>query len=191
MSTTTIISPYDNKFLIVRPSIRLTPIISPVLMEMDKIFQELGVTARVTRGQSTSEDQLAIVVQYAKRYGVDKEFPEVLRCLATDKIGTSNEYVWQRAWSRLLNIGVIINPPYPAVALFDYIRNGGNRKGQRIGYSPHVHGTAFDIGGGTDHDISNELVVVEEAKRRKIPGLKGYLPERKNNCVHIDCIKIL
>jgi hypothetical protein len=130
---------------------------------------------------------------YSKRYAVDKEFPEIKTCGVSDKIdfGTQKIFTWQRAWSRLLNKNVIVNPPLPAKVLFDYFRDGSaeNKKGQEINYSPHYYGKAFDIGGGLDHDITNELLVVERAVNDgKIPGLKGFLKERNNNCVHIDCL---
>lgn len=189
---------YDNKNLIVKPSVRLTPHITPVIALLDAEFKAAGFIAYVTSGQRTSGDQLNTIIQYCVRYGVDKEFPEIMECTAEEK-NSEGLFVWQKAWSRLLNIGVIINPPYPAKVLFDYVRDilvGGvwkktNKKGMIIGHSPHYFGLAFDIGGGTDHDIANELAVVKKAYEKKLPGLKGYLPERKNNCVHCDCLKVV
>jgi hypothetical protein len=182
----------NNKWLIVNVSVRLTDTIIPVIIGMDKYFEEEGVRAHVTSGQRTSQDQLDTIVKYARRYNVDKEFPEILTCGLNDTIdfGEGKKlFTWQRAWSRLLNIDVIINPPRPAKCLFDYFRDGINKKGMTIGYSPHFGGSAFDIGGGIDHDITNELKVVEYAfKDKKIRGLRGYLKERKNNCIHIDCV---
>ena len=183
----------NNKWLIVNVGVRLTDTIMPVIIAMDKYFEEEGIRAHVTSGERTSQDQLDIIRKYSKRYEVDKEFPEILTCGVNDTIdfGEQNgkRFTWQRAWSRLLNIGVIINPPRPAKPLFDYFRNGVNKKGIIINYSPHFFGKAFDIGGGVDHDIANELRVVEIVfKDKKIAGFKGYLPERKNNCVHIDVV---
>ena len=181
----------NNKFLIVKPDVRLTPTIIPVIKALDVFFEKAGLKAYVTSGERTSQDQLDIIRMYSKRFGVDKEFPEIRNCgvLSMITMGTGKVFTWQRAWSRLLNIGVIINPPLPAKALFDYFRDGVNKKGTQIGYSPHYYGHAFDIGGGLDHDITNELHVVEVAFASKmIKGFKGFLPERKNNCVHVDCI---
>lgn len=176
----------DNKWLIVNDDVKMTPIIEPVIIGLDKYFEKHQLKAYVTAGERDSVDQLNTIRKYCKRYKVDLEFPEVLTCKPTDKL-PSGEYVWQKAWSRLLNIGVIINPPFPAIVLFDYFRDGKNKKGKQIGHSPHYYKRALDIGGGTDHDITNEVAVVEEALKDGLPGLVGYLPERKNNCTHLDC----
>jgi hypothetical protein len=177
--------PFETNFLIVKPEVKLTPTIAFVIKGIDKYFEEAGLKAFVTSGERTSVDQLNTIRKYCDRYGVDKEFPEVKTCGVNDKI--DKYYVWQKAWSRLLEKGVIINPPMPASCLFDYIRNGVNKKGQIINHSPHYYGRAFDIGGGLDHDISNELPIVEKAFKERLRGMRGYLPERMNNCLHIDC----
>jgi len=36
------------------------------------------------------------------------------------------------------------------------------------------------------HDKKNELEVIKSAMG-KVKGLKGYLLERKQNCLHVDC----
>ena len=179
-------SAYDNKFLLVgkQSGVRLTPIIEPVIIALDKYFEEANLKASVTSGERTSGDQLRIIRNYAEKYGVSKEFPEILTCGVLDR-DEDKLFKWQKAWSRLLNIDIIVNPPLPAVCLFDYIRNGVNKKGQQIGASPHYYGKAFDIGGGFDHDPTNELEVIKKAMG-KVKGLKGYLLERKQNCLHID-----
>lgn len=179
----------DNKHLIPVGGVKMNDRCEYVIVAMDEYFKQAGIVAYVTRVESTSQDQLNIIRKYCVRYGVDKEFPEIKTCGVMDKIdfGEGKKiFTWQRAWSKLLNIGVIINPPLPAICLFDYIRNGVNKKGTEIGHSPHYYGKAFDIGGGVDHDITNELVVVEKAFKEKLKGMKGYLPERKNNCIHVD-----
>jgi hypothetical protein len=192
MDNTNIMELIDkNKYLIVNVGVRLTPVMIPVILGMEVFFEEEGVIAHITSGERTSQDQLDIIVKYAKRYDVDKEFPEILTCGIYDTIEINDNkrlFTWQRPWSRLLNKNVIINPPRPAICLFDYWRNGINKKGSLIGLSPHFYGMAYDIGGGTDHDITNELKCVKRAFESKtIPGFKGYLPERNNNCIHIDC----
>lgn len=179
----------DNKWLIVNADVKMTPIIEPVIIGLDKYFEKFQVKAFVTAGERDSFDQLRTIRKYCIRYKIDAEYPEILTCKPTDKL-PNGEYVWQRPWSKLLNIGVIINPPYPAICLFDYIRDGKNRKGKQIGHSPHYYKRALDIGGGLDHDITNEQKVVQAAKDDGLPGLVGFLPERKNNCVHVDCVAI-
>lgn len=184
---------YDNRWLTVgkHSGVRLTPIIEPVIIALDPFFEAAGLKAVVTSGERTSGDQLAIIRKYATMYNVEKEFPEILTCGVLDKIdfGPSGKIAtWQRAWSRLLNKGIIVNPPLPAACLFDYVREGVNKKGQVINHSPHYYGKAFDIGGGIDHDPTNELSVIKAAMGH-VKGLKGYLLERKQNCLHIDCIQ--
>lgn len=185
-------SAYDNKFLLVgkNSGVRLTPIIEPVIIALDKYFEAANLTARVTSGERTSGDQLTIIRKYSTTYKVDKEFPEILTCGVMDKIDFQGKKIfsWQQAWSKLLSINIIVNPPLPAACLFDYIRDGVNKKGQIINHSPHYYGKAFDIGGGLDHDPTNELAVIKTAMFDKLKGLKGYLLERKQNCLHVDCI---
>lgn len=183
----------DNKFLKVKPGVALNMTIEPVIVDLDKYFEEAGLVAWVTSGERSSQDQLETIRKYCDRYHVDDEFPEIKVCGVLDKINFGEGkklYTWQRAWSRLLNKGVIINPPLPAEVLFDYIRNGVNKKGTTIGHSPHYYGRAFDIGGGLDHDITNELKIVQLALDEGMKGLKGCLAERMNNCVHCDCVPV-
>lgn len=178
----------SNKFLKVKEGVRLNPKLDEAIAELEKDFAEEGLEAWVTSGERTSEDQLDTIQKYAKRNGVEKEFPEILTCGVNDKIdfGTQKIFTWQRAWSRLLNIGVIVNPPLPAKCLFDYMRDGVNKKGTIIGYSPHYYGKAIDIGGGSDKSPVNEAEVVKKAIARRAPGIKGLLLEPKNNCCHVD-----
>lgn len=185
---------YDNKWLTVgkNSGVRLTSIIEPVIVALDPYFQRANLKASVTSGERTSGDQLAIIRKYSTAFKVDEEFPEILTCGVLDKIdfgGGKKIFTWQRAWSRLLSKGIIVNPPLPAACLFDYIRDGVNKKGQVINYSPHYYGKAFDIGGGLDHDPTNELAVIKTAMGH-VKGLKGYLLERKQNCLHIDCVDV-
>lgn len=163
----------------------MTSIIEPVIVALDKYFKDAKLTAYVTSGERTSGDQLRIIRNYCAQFKVDQEFPEIKTCGVLDKI--DGHFAWQKAWSRLLNKGIIVNPPLKAECLFDYFRDGVNKKGQIINQSPHYYGKAFDIGGGIDHDPTNELEVIKKALADKLPGLKGYLLERKQNCLHVDC----
>jgi hypothetical protein len=181
----------DNKWLIVNPGVKMTPAIEPGVIRLDKFFEEAQLRAHITSGLRDSVDQLNTILKYCKRYKIDTEFPEILTCKFNDKLlKEPSLFAWQRPWSKLLNIGVIINPPLPAACLYDYINaDGVNKKGRIIGHSPHYWGKAADCGGGVDHDITNELVVIEKAlASKKIPGMKGIVKERKNNCVHIDFV---
>lgn len=179
-----------NKWLVVLDSVRLTETIDPVITALEPYFEKAKLKAFVTSGLRTSKDQLRIVQKYLTRQGLDKTYDECANCTDVHSRNTKWDgvwvYDWQPGWSALLNAGVIINPPLPAECLMDYIRDGKNKKGQVIGGSPHFNGTAFDIGGGGD-GIENEMAVVKQAIADKVKGLKGHLPERNNNCVHIDC----
>lgn len=180
---------FKNEWLQVRQGVRLTPHIEPVILKLDAYFKEANLKATVTSGERTSGDQLSIIRKYSAQFKVDQEFPEIKTCGVLDKIDFGDGkkiFTWQRAWSRLLNQNIIVNPPLDAACLFDYIREGVNKKGQVIGKSPHYYGKAFDIGGGIDHDPTNELEVIKKALADKLPGLKGYLLERKQNCLHCD-----
>jgi hypothetical protein len=124
------------------------------------------------------EDSLRIIRQFLRSEGLSNKYPDAMTCGILDKIPGTNQYVWQMAWSNLLNIGIIINPPYEAVCLMDYFRNGVNKKGHKIGQSPHVRKTAFDLSG------LDSLTIVKRIVEDKL--IRGYLVERKQNCLHCD-----
>jgi hypothetical protein len=166
---------YTNRYLRVPTSVVLNAALDKVLYEIDCDFRESPET--VTSAVRIPEDQLRIIRKYLRTKGLDDNYPEALACTIHDKDAAGN-YVWQKAWSHLLNIGVIINPPLAAVALMDYWRNGVNKRGQLIGQSPHTRGTAFDLSG------LDSLTVVQSLKLKG--KIKGYLVERENSCIHCD-----
>lgn len=166
---------YQNKNLIVPSSVVLNERLDNVLSEIDHYWE--GRKETVTSGVRTPSDQLRIIRNYLKSKGLADKYPDVFK-LDEDMKTPGGEYVWQMAWSNLLHIGVIINPPFPAIVLMDYIRNHKNKKGQRIGQSPHTRGNAFDLSGLDSLDIVKKLLL--DGK------IKSYLPERENNCLHID-----
>lgn len=177
----------DNKFLIVKKGVVLTEDIDPVIHELDAYFKAANVFAVVTSGLRDAAAQLRIIRSALTTRGIAKDYQD-----AFDDIGKKIEYegeevyAWQPGWSKLLNIGYIVNPPYPAKVLMDYIRPGSteNKKGKIIGATPHATGLAFDVGGGAN-GLNDEIKVIESAKG-KIKGLKGYLIERNNNAIHVD-----
>ena len=177
-----------NKNIIVRPGVLLTEAIDPVIAALDPFFE--GRHAYVTSGLRSKENQLELIRQYAKLKGVAKEFPAVLTATLDAKTFFEGHavFAWQPAWSRLLERGVIINPPIAASPLFDYMRGGVNKKGVIIMPSPHMRGTAFDIGGGSD-GVEDERVILALAIGH-VPGLSRVLVERENNAIHIDCVKL-
>lgn len=183
---------FENRFLKVNKSVILTPVIEPVIIALDLYFQEEGKTAYVTSGLRNPITQLSIIRGYLAKTNMDKMFPFAMCCDLNDKaqFETKAVYAWQHAWSALLSKGIIINPPIAAEVLLDYVRDGKNKKGQIIQPSPHFKGTAFDIGGsvdGIDGKVVSELNIIQKALNNKLPGLKSFLPERNNNCVHCDC----
>jgi hypothetical protein len=177
----------DNKWLIVQPTVKLTAVIEPVIIGLDKYFEEAKLVAHVTSGLRDANDQLEVIRGYLKRKGLDKKYPHAMVCRVDDF--EFNEYAWQMAWSNLLNVGVIINPPLRAVCLMDYTSGGKNKKGEYINQTPHASGTAFNIGGGGD-GVENEAAVLEKALKNKLVGLTSILKERENNALHCNCIKI-
>lgn len=177
-----------NNFLLVKTGVIITEHIQPVIEALDPFFEEANLIAWVTSGLRRPEDQLRIIRNELNRRQLSQYYQE-----AFDEIGTKTKYEgkdvysWQPGWSKLLSVGFIVNPPYPAEVLMDYYRPGSpeNKKGKIIGDSPHTRGTAFDIGGGKD-GLENELAVIKNAMG-KVKGLKGYLLERNQNCLHCDC----
>lgn len=167
---------YSNRYLKVPPTVVLNEKIDALLYEIDCDFRDHPET--VTSGVRTSEDQLRIIRKYLRAKGLDDNYPEAMTCAVNDKTDDQSQFVWQKGWSALLNAGVIINPPLPAVVLMDYIRNGVNKKGQLIGMSPHTRGTAFDLSG------TDSLKIVQALKLKG--KIRGYLLERENNCLHVD-----
>lgn len=177
-----------NRFLLVKDSVILTEHITPVIERLDPFFAAHNLTAWVTSGLRRPEDQLRIIRNELNRRGLSGEYQQAFEDIGTKIMHEDQEvYAWQPAWSKLLSVGFIVNPPYPAVTLMDYFRPGSkeNRKGKLIGDSPHTRGTAFDIGGGKD-GVTNEAIVLEQAMGN-VKGLKGYLIERNNNAIHVDC----
>jgi hypothetical protein len=165
---------YLNRYLKVPTSVVLNEKLDNILYEIDCDFRDAPET--VTSALRTPEDQLRIIRKYLRAKGLDDNYPDAMTCGVHDKEG--DQYVWQKAWSHLLNVGVIINPPQPAVALMDYIRSGVNKKGQLIGMSPHTRGTAFDLSG------LDSLSIVQSLKLKG--KIRSYLLERENNCIHVD-----
>lgn len=178
----------NNKFLLVKDGVVLTEHITPVIERLDPFFEAHKLTAWVTSGLRRPEDQLRIIRNELNKRQLSQHYQEAFEDIGNKTQWEGKEvYAWQPAWSKLLSLGFIVNPPYPAEALMDYFRPGSdeNKKGKIIGDSPHTRGTAFDIGGGKD-GVQNEALVMRAAMGN-VRGLKGYLIERNNNAIHVDC----
>jgi hypothetical protein len=89
-----------------------------------------------------------------------------------------------------LNNDVIVSPPIDVECLFDYWKNGVNKRGHIIRASSHRLGTEFDIGGrgGEDHTVDDEVSIVRFAMA-DCPGIgiRDITVERQNNCLHVSC----
>lgn len=176
-----------NKFLIIKDGVVLNPLLDRVVAKLDFFFEAANHVAYVTSGVRVAEDQLRIIKQYVKKKNIQDEFIETANLTKMEDWNGRRIFGWQLAWSKLLNAGVIINPPLAAEVLLDYVnRSGQNRKGFIINPSVHFKGTALDIGGGSN-SIADEVIIIQEAiDSKKIPEIIGTVPERENNCLHVD-----
>lgn len=178
----------NNTWLHVQSGVKLNPGLDDVIADLDPYFARAKLAARVTSGVRSREHQLEIIRRYSILKHIAVEFPDVMTCGLDDRTWYKGQhiYTWQPPWSRLLNLGIIINPPIPAVCLFDYIRNGANRKGHLILSSPHMRGMAFDVGGGAD-GAEQEYKVITDAFPL-VARIRAILLERENNAVHVDVV---
>lgn len=182
--------PSTNAYLTIASDAKRTPQTDPVIAYLDSKFAMLGIRAIVTSILRTPEQQLKIIRDYCIKRGVTTEYKEILQnrfFTDTIKLGSSYEdvYFWQPAWSKLLNIGVIINPPLAAKCLYDYVSRGVNKKGTTISASTHFFGKAFDIGGGPK-GVEEKLKVIKTSTDDPASGIKSFLVERENNAIHIN-----
>lgn len=191
-------NPENNKWLKLREGIIRTPSTDIVICKLDPFFGEVNHTASVTSIKREPTDQLRIIKNYILQKHLDKDYPEIFTCGLDDKTLYQGKevYKWQLGWSKLLNIGVIINSPYEAEVLLDYFKNVAgstnkvNKKGSVIRPSVHFLGLAFDISGGSNN-VDDEIKIISEAmKRDKKLGIINYVSERENNCCHVNCWKI-
>lgn len=169
-----------NKFLIIQARVILTPIIDPVIIALEPFFAAANHVAFVTSGLRNADSQLEVIRQYLVRKGLKEKYPEAMSCTV------SETEKWQMAWSNLLHIGVIINPPVAAKCLMHTTFDKRDRFGAIINQTPHARGTCFDIG-GNENEISDEAAIVQKAIEAKVPGLVHFLSEHDNNAVHCDC----
>lgn len=147
----------------------------------------------ITSGLRTREEQLELIIQKLIQHGKDKEFPEFVVGQPIDKpvhLDDINRdlFWWARGWSRLLNIGEIINPPIPTEVMFDYIVAGHNKKGEIIQISNHMRGLALDIGGGDN--LLQKSKCINEAIKAGNCFITNWRIEGVNNCVHVDVRQI-
>jgi hypothetical protein len=179
----------NNKHLRVREGVALTQRIDKVIAGLDPYFEKANVISYVTSGVRDAASQLRIIRAALINNKLADQYQEAFNDLNSKMIFDGEEvYGWQPGWSKLLNIGYIVNPPLSAKVLMDYYRPGSteNKKGKIIGPTPHASGGAFDIGGGAN-GLTDEFKVIKEAISDGFDGIKSYLLERNNNCLHVDC----
>jgi hypothetical protein len=193
---------FDKKddYLEVLDAVVLTAAIEDSITAVRPYFEKAGLKAFVTSGKRDPSDQLRIIRDYSINKKIRGLYPEFSQGLflnwSLDKKvkfqidGVDREiFWWQQTWSKLLNIGVLINPPITAECLMDSLRaNGTNRKNCVIPASSHFSGKAWDIGGGDDHNPTNEYQVIEEAKKDQNTRIFSLTLERENNCIHINIL---
>ena len=171
----------------IRPGVVTTPTIIETLEAIDPFTH--GVILDVTSGLRTPEQQLSIIGKYAvfhSAYYAEYEPGNVYDRVLVPELGRK-VYRWQRVWSKLLNLGIIINPPLAAEALDGYIRDGVNKIGQLIQGSPHYSGQAFDLSGGPRGALLRSVENVLFLAKHGGAPIRRFLVERQNNAIHVDC----
>jgi hypothetical protein len=166
-----------------RKQVVLTPYLESIVSQIEP---HTGAhVVRLTSGVRTALEQVGIIAYWALKMGVN--FPEFdpHDLHGQTEIEGKLLYRWQRTWSKLLNLGIIVNPPLAAVCLEDYIVNGHNKKGEVIHESPHQKSTALDF--VCDEGVDVMLGIVKKAKVAGVP-IRGYRVERKQYCVHTDVV---
>jgi len=177
----------------IKPSANLDPYQLSVLKEIEPF--SIGHEYKVSRGHDTPIGQLRTIKNFAVRNNLlfdefedDNVYDKVL--ISIDGLSKSI-FTWQRTWSTLLSKGFIINPPVAAEALYDYVRNGVNKKGQLILPSPHILSNPIDFSSRVDGipNIAEVTIMLQHAKDGGAK-IRYITPEVKNGCVHIDLSNI-
>lgn len=178
----------DNKFLTLREGVQLTTLTDGVIYSLDPHFELFNVKAVVTSCYRSRKDQLELIRKKAIGQQMNLQYPDIdtVDMETVVHVGAFDQPWWLILWSNLLADGVMVNPPEPAKAEFDYIHADGRHipAGHEVGISTHQLGRAFDVAGAELHLIER---VIQHAKTVGIPQLKGYLLEPINGCVHVDC----
>ena len=129
----------------------------------------------------TTMSQLKIIQNYAIEYKIIPADTFLILDLLVDYEG-KKIYNWQLPWSRCLEIGLLIRPPYKAEILC------GMRKGRIWDASDHILGIAFDIDGHknpeTIYTIIDHAIKIDPAVNSLI---EAVVLERMNHCVHTKC----
>lgn len=188
------LDPTKNKFLILGDHVIRSGLTDPVIAKLDPFFEKANRKARVSSIYRSPSYQLQIIRHYLKANKLDKIYVKAMTDGLNQKIKWGGEtiYSWQVGWSKLLNIGILINPPMRAKVLLDYYRHGINKKGEIIGESQHSTGRAFDISGRWKLNNTTNEWILEEVKKIVADaiavdpdlGIIYTLIEHGNDCSH-------
>lgn len=164
-------------WLRVREGVKTSLFIRDYIHRLEKYFEADKVMAEVTSGYREPTDQLQLIIDKSRDYGIS-----TVGFDKNDVLTKNGLYVWQIAWSQLLEKGFIINPPIDAVCLYDYVSpfTGELMRGKVIPASPHSRGTAFDIAGVSAARVLDAAIAAGEMIK--------YRVERVNNATHVDII---
>jgi len=182
----------SNSFLKISPGVVLTEKIDNVIFKLDRAFEKNKVIRYVVSAVRTPDKQLNLIIQYAKAKGVRANFTE-------DDVDTKTDdglYIWQETWSKLLQLGILINPPREAKCLYSYKHpsKGVVAAGTLIKPSPHFLGIAFDISATRnvpepqiEGSLEKIVLIVQNAIiEDKTLGIYSYQVEREQECMHIN-----
>jgi len=159
-----------------------------------------GLNIEATRGHSTPQEQLETIEKYARQNKC--LFPEFMPSAPVDIKknipGVGLVFHWQRIWSKLLSIGIVVNPPEPAICLEDYTRPSGEQmKGKIIEASTHIFGEnngmypidfSQKVNGIPNIGLVERIMVKAKAAGAGISFVKV---EVNNGCVHIGTEKVI
>jgi hypothetical protein len=161
-----------------------------------------GMDLLATRGHSSPQEQIATIENFAQQHGCLAKFPEFIPGgpvdVKKDVPGAGLVYHWQRLWSWLLHIGLVVNPPENAICLFEYERPSGEQmKGKVIHSSTHIVGEengqwpidfSQKVNGVPNIHLVEQLMIKAKAAGAGIQFIKV---ETGNGCVHIGTLKIV
>jgi len=176
----------SNKFLKVASGVILTNDIDDVIFALDPYFEHFNRVRWVVSGLRTPDKQLDIIIQYC----VSKKVQYNFTINDVDTKNPDGTYVWQLAWSTLLDKGLLINPPRAAKCLGTY------KHGILINPSPHFRGIAFDISSSRDPNGNydptqtlNQIIEVAEyaVEQNSDIGIVSTQEERQQDCLHFNC----
>ena len=186
-------------WLIFEDGVKRTPQTDIIIItKLQPYFERAGIIGRVTSVLRDSIMQLKTIQDLAHQNKLILDGYELDFNYMSTWAGQVVPY-WQIVWSTLLNKGVVVNPPIPAICLMDYTAaNGVNKKGMIIHETPHYTGLCFDTGGRcweNQEDVGNynKLVskidtiynVIKQASTEGVGIISdSVLIEHQNNCVH-------